>query len=238
MPLWSFANVQFVDWFCDFVFFQISDSSTESDASVTSATSSTLSSVSLLSRQSSASNQNVVIPESTELLRRQSSGGSNQPGKASSTASLAADTPTAAGNTADDMTTGIGTHFYISPEQEHSGDGPARYDVKVPTHLFDFVKDVFCLTPTCNCLDVNHSIQTDVYSLGIMLFEFWYPFESTSERHTALNALRKHGAFPPHFAESHPRQVCNFLLHVSEDVFSIGLGLLDLKSVRSKSFAG
>lgn len=38
-----------------------------------------------------------------------------------------------------------------------------------------------------------------MYSLGIIIFEMWYMFETKMERNDILKALRKDGKFPDDF---------------------------------------
>lgn len=87
-----------------------------------------------------------------------------------------------------ELTSGIGTILYISPEQSkpmltssndslNSTNNTAEYDAKV-----------------------------DMYALGIIFFEMWYPFSTAHERVKVIKDLR-HGKFPQDFKESHRRQV-------------------------------
>ena len=64
-----------------------------------------------------------------------------------------------------DITAGVGTRSYASPEQMQGGD----YDS-----------------------------STDIYSLGIMLFELCYPMYTAMERYIVMNKLRNH-IFPDHW---------------------------------------
>eukprot|EP00742_Colponemidia_sp_Colp-10_P012155 GILJ01013604.1.p1 GENE.GILJ01013604.1~~GILJ01013604.1.p1 ORF type:complete len:1303 (+),score=222.06 GILJ01013604.1:389-3910(+) len=82
------------------------------------------------------------------------------------------------------QTTGVGTYFYMCPEQARSGEYFITYDEKV-----------------------------DIYSLGIIFFEMWHPFSTGHERAKILNDLRSYTGpgngpnFPNGFEETHPRQV-------------------------------
>lgn len=83
-----------------------------------------------------------------------------------------------------DRTTGVGTFFYTSPEQERgvhggaSGSTSSEYDGK-----------------------------SDIFSLGIIFFEMWYgQFTTAHERFEVLTDLRQNHVFPEGFELSHPRQ--------------------------------
>lgn len=77
-----------------------------------------------------------------------------------------------------DQTTGVGTLMYMSPEQSR-GESDDGYDDKV-----------------------------DMYSLGVILFEMWFPFRTAHERIDCLTALRdpQGVVFPIGFESAHPRQ--------------------------------
>ena len=51
----------------------------------------------------------------------------------------------------------------------------------------------------------DYDERTDIYSLGIIFFELWYPFRTNYDRIEQLTKL-KEGLVPGKFAESHPRQ--------------------------------
>lgn len=38
--------------------------------------------------------------------------------------------------------------------------------------------------------------QVDIYSLGVVFFEFWYPFSTGMERYVVLNDLKQKGSLP------------------------------------------
>lgn len=63
----------------------------------------------------------------------------------------------------DDITAGVGTRSYASPEQMKQG---------------------------------NYDSSTDIYSLGIILFELAYQFSTGMERNVCLSRLRQSGDFP------------------------------------------
>ncbi|XXQ31969.1 non-specific serine/threonine protein kinase [Plasmodiophora brassicae] len=78
-----------------------------------------------------------------------------------------------------DQTMAVGTLLYIAPEVMNADIVNFRYDSKV-----------------------------DMYSLGIILFEMWYPFSTAHERVAVLQRLRDPNCpvFPDCFQEAHPRQ--------------------------------
>ncbi|KAI8077592.1 kinase-like domain-containing protein [Thamnidium elegans] len=47
--------------------------------------------------------------------------------------------------------------------------------------------------------------KADIYSLGIILFELYQPFDTAMERAECIDRLKK-GVFPPHFIETYPEQ--------------------------------
>lgn len=51
----------------------------------------------------------------------------------------------------------------------------------------------------------DYDERTDIYSLGIIFFELWYPFRTNYDRIEQITKL-KEGLVPGKFAESHPRQ--------------------------------
>ncbi|ORX81153.1 hypothetical protein BCR32DRAFT_182287, partial [Anaeromyces robustus] len=75
---------------------------------------------------------------------------------------------------APNLTSGVGTYIYASPEQLASSQG---YDNK-----------------------------TDIYSLGILLFELLWPFKTGMERIKTLTNIRN-GKFPDNFVEKWPLEL-------------------------------
>ena len=116
-------------------------------------------------------------PETPALINNNSSSTENTKFNPSATSMFPSTATNSTIQNESDMTTGIGTHFYMSPEQENANRNANRYDVK-----------------------------TDVYSLGILFFEMWYFFETKMERSVVLKQLRTKLEFPKGFEEAHPRQ--------------------------------
>lgn len=73
---------------------------------------------------------------------------------------------------------GIGTKYYMSPEQETK----SKYDEK-----------------------------TDMYSLGITLFEMFYPFKTKMFRDDVLKTIKEKHVFPADFSKYAPRNIINII---------------------------
>ena len=80
-----------------------------------------------------------------------------------------------------ELSTGIGTPLYISPEQETS---------------------------------VNYDEKSDMYSLGIILFELWSKFESSMQRITEITQLRTKHQLPEDFEA--PKKVQEIIFWLTE----------------------
>ena len=50
--------------------------------------------------------------------------------------------------------------------------------------------------------------QVDIYSLGIIAFEMWHPFETAMERYILLRALRERGELPTEWELEHSQVRC------------------------------
>ena len=74
----------------------------------------------------------------------------------------------------EEMSTGIGTFFYMSPEQES---------------------------------EKNYNQKTDMFSLGIILFEMWANMKSYMERDRALKYLRQHYKVPSEYEKKIPKDL-------------------------------
>ncbi|KAI9193153.1 kinase-like domain-containing protein [Polychytrium aggregatum] len=85
-----------------------------------------------------------------------------------------------------DRTTGVGTGTYASPEQLHPSE------------------------------NVPYTSKSDVYSLGIILFELLQPFSTAMERAMALKALRD-GVLPEAFVRKWPKETTLILWLASAD---------------------
>ncbi|KAJ3191129.1 Eukaryotic translation initiation factor 2-alpha kinase [Irineochytrium annulatum] len=89
--------------------------------------------------------------------------------------------------TSNGRTTGVGTVTYASPEQ---------------------------LNPNPS---VPYTSSSDLYSLGIVLFELLHPFSTGMERAERLTALRGSGAMPDAFVRAWPKEATLVLWLMSED---------------------
>ncbi|CAD7958896.1 unnamed protein product, partial [Amoebophrya sp. A25] len=91
----------------------------------------------------------------------------------------------------DDLTTGLGTKLYVSPEQEQSlvqdGGGGGATASKQQAQQKEYDE------------------KTDIYSCAMILYELWHPFRSLRERVVGLLNLRRNG-LPQQFANAHRRQ--------------------------------
>jgi len=77
---------------------------------------------------------------------------------------------------------GIGTKYYMSPEQETK----SKYDEK-----------------------------TDMYSLGITLFEMFYPFKTKMYRDEVLKTIKEKHIFPSDFSNYAPKNIINIIEKLS-----------------------
>ncbi|TMW94826.1 hypothetical protein EJD97_009738 [Solanum chilense] len=48
--------------------------------------------------------------------------------------------------------------------------------------------------------------KADMYSLGVVFFELWHPFDTAMERHIVLSDLKQKGEVPPAWAAEFPEQ--------------------------------
>ncbi|KAL5703428.1 non-specific serine/threonine protein kinase [Ranunculus cassubicifolius] len=48
--------------------------------------------------------------------------------------------------------------------------------------------------------------KVDMYSLGVVFFELWHPFETAMERHIVLSDLKQKGSLPPSWVADYPEQ--------------------------------
>jgi translation initiation factor 2-alpha kinase 4 len=54
------------------------------------------------------------------------------------------------------------------------------------------------------CKLCARSLQVDLFSLGIVVFELWHPFATAMERAVLLRELRENAQLPPAFEKEHP----------------------------------
>eukprot|EP01083_Nonionella_stella_P109635 319892_1 len=97
-----------------------------------------------------------------------------------------------------ELTSGIGTLLYISPEQS----GFVSLQRKSTDSEIDSSKSV----ATSVGKEFKYDAKVDMYALGIIFFEMWYPFSTAHERVKVIKDLR-HGIFPEDFKATHTRQV-------------------------------
>jgi serine/threonine protein kinase len=86
----------------------------------------------------------------------------------------------------DDLTRGVGTRLYASPEQAaFFSKKPEKCPPKGPgkTENFKFKK--------ISDKKENYDDKTDIFSLGLIFFELWHPFRSDGERVLTLTRLRQ-----------------------------------------------
>ena len=101
-----------------------------------------------------------------------------------------------------EMTSGIGTLLYIAPEQSRKTEEFSQNETDSnSTRISQSNRSGSVLTK-----ERLYDAKVDMYAVGIILFEMWYPFETATGRYKVINDLR-HGIFPEHFKESHSRQV-------------------------------
>ena len=101
-----------------------------------------------------------------------------------------------------ELTSGIGTILYISPEQSRPMllTKPCKLD-----NNNDNINNN-TLNSSASMNNSPYDAKVDMYALGIIFFEMWYPFSTAHERVKVIKDLR-HGIFPLDFKESHSRQV-------------------------------
>ena len=86
----------------------------------------------------------------------------------------------------------------------NAGGGPPRGDEGNPELSSNIGTRLYC-SPEQESGSEDYDERTDVYSLGIILFELWHPFRTLGERIDQISKL-KEGIVASRFAESHPRQ--------------------------------
>lgn len=94
----------------------------------------------------------------------------------------------------DELTSGVGTKTYASPEQLKS---------------------------------VTYDEKSDIFSLAIIFFELFYPFQTQMERSLALRQLKEKKLFPVDFVRGWPKEVMVLLQHV---LTTLGCFYLELPS--------
>ncbi|KAJ1949883.1 hypothetical protein FBU59_000948 [Linderina macrospora] len=62
----------------------------------------------------------------------------------------------------------------------------------------------------------DYNEKADIYSLGIIFFELYYPFATAMERMLVIKDLRR-GVFPPSFVQMWPKEAAFILWLMSED---------------------
>lgn len=56
------------------------------------------------------------------------------------------------------------------------------------------------------CFSCDSGIQADMYSLGVVFFELWHPFQTAMERHHILSDLKQKGELPSAWVAEFPEQ--------------------------------
>ena len=64
---------------------------------------------------------------------------------------------------------------------------------------------------------IDYDEKTDIYSLGIILFELFYPFKTQMERAHVLRDLKEQQKFPSSFVRRYPREAAFIWCCVSQD---------------------
>lgn len=104
-----------------------------------------------------------------------------------------------------DGTGQVGTYFYTAPEIEQ---GWPKINEKVKLNsIFVMIqlKNVLRRWLICAHL-ISLYTQADMYSLGVVFFELWHPFDTAMERHVVLSDLKLKGELPSGWVTEFPEQ--------------------------------
>lgn len=107
-----------------------------------------------------------------------------------------------------ELTSGIGTLLYISPEQSRPPEPPLSdpNNNESGSTVNEQKGSQSQRSSSVMVKDSAYDAKVDMYALGIIFFEMWYPFSTAHERFKTIKDLR-HGVFPEDFKTSHSRQV-------------------------------
>ncbi|XP_026332066.1 eukaryotic translation initiation factor 2-alpha kinase-like [Hyposmocoma kahamanoa] len=111
----------------------------------------------------------------------------------------------------------VGDFGLVTTMGDCASDGPepAHYHSHQHVHTKSVGTKLY-MSPEQRRGDRNYDFKVDIYSLGLILFEFYYPFSSEHERVKCLNQVRD-GIYPKQFHKSHPEEMEVLKLMLSED---------------------
>lgn len=69
----------------------------------------------------------------------------------------------------------------------------------------------------------SYDEKVDLFSLGVVVFELWHPFETAMERVVMLSALRDSGKLPETWAQTHPKASASTLYMIKHAQFLLTL---------------
>ncbi|KAJ3089209.1 Eukaryotic translation initiation factor 2-alpha kinase [Quaeritorhiza haematococci] len=118
-------------------------------------------------------------------------------------------------------TEGVGTATYASPEQLHPYSTPTSTPTQpnAPTTSSSQARtnSTTSASPTCPPHPYSYTSKSDMYSLGIVLFELLNPFETGMERVICFRDLREMRTLPEGFVRKWPKEAALILWLTSEN---------------------